>query len=48
MLWCRATARGSKSRPFNPATDMPALVEKAKALGDVALLISIQSSRPCR
>jgi putative DNA primase/helicase len=30
---------GAKSRPFNPATDMPALVEKAKAIGDVALLI---------
>ena len=28
-----------KTRPFNPATDMPALVEKAKAIGDVALLI---------
>jgi hypothetical protein len=25
--------------PFNPATDMLALVEKAKAIGDVALLI---------
>jgi putative DNA primase/helicase len=30
---------GAKSRPFNPATDMPALVEKARAIGDVALLI---------
>ena len=30
---------GAKSRPFNPATDMLALVEKAKAIGDVALLI---------
>jgi putative DNA primase/helicase len=30
---------GAKSRPFNPATDMPALVEKAAAIGDVALLI---------
>ena len=30
---------GAKSRPFNPATDMPALVERAKAIGDVALLI---------
>jgi hypothetical protein len=29
----------AKSRPFNPATDMLALVEKAKAIGDVALLI---------
>jgi putative DNA primase/helicase len=27
---------GAKSRPFNPATDMLALVEKAKAIGDVA------------
>jgi putative DNA primase/helicase len=30
---------GAKSRPFNPATDMPALVKKTKAIGDVALLI---------
>jgi putative DNA primase/helicase len=30
---------GKESRPFNPASDMPALVEKAKAIGDVALLI---------
>jgi putative DNA primase/helicase len=30
---------GAKSRPFNPATDMPALVEKARTIGDVALLI---------
>jgi hypothetical protein len=30
---------GAKSRPFNPATDMPALVEKARAIGDVALLV---------
>jgi putative DNA primase/helicase len=30
---------GAKSRPFNPATDMLALVEKAKAIGDVVLLI---------
>ena len=30
---------GAKSRPFNPATDMAALIEKAKAIGDVALLI---------
>jgi AAA domain len=30
---------GGKSRPFNPATDMPALVEKARAIGNVALLI---------
>jgi putative DNA primase/helicase len=30
---------GAKARPFNPASDMPALVEKAKAIGDVALLI---------
>jgi putative DNA primase/helicase len=28
-----------ESRPFNPASDMPALVEKARAIGDVALLI---------
>ena len=34
-----AIPAGAKSRPFNPATDMPALVEKAKAIGDVALLI---------
>ena len=39
---------GAKSRPFNPATDMPGLVERAKAIGDVALLILIPSSRPCR
>ena len=30
---------GAKSRPFNPSIDMPALVEKAKAIGDVDLLI---------
>jgi putative DNA primase/helicase len=30
---------GAKSRPINPATDMPALVEKARAIGDVALLV---------
>jgi putative DNA primase/helicase len=30
---------GAKSRPFNPATDMLALVAKARAIGDVALLI---------
>jgi putative DNA primase/helicase len=30
--------RGKESRPFNPATDMLVLVEKAKAIGDVALL----------
>jgi putative DNA primase/helicase len=30
---------GAKSRPFNPATDMPGLVVKAKGIGDVALLI---------
>ena len=30
---------GAKSRPFNPATDMPALVAKAEAIGDVVLLI---------
>jgi hypothetical protein len=34
-----AIPAGAKSRPFNPATDMPALVEKAKAIGDVALLL---------
>jgi putative DNA primase/helicase len=30
---------GAKSRPFNPATDMPGVVVKAKGIGDVALLI---------
>jgi putative DNA primase/helicase len=35
----QAIPPGAKSRPFNPATDMPALVEKAKAIGDVVLLI---------
>jgi putative DNA primase/helicase len=34
-----AIPAGAESRPFNPATDMPALVEKAKAIGDVALLV---------
>jgi putative DNA primase/helicase len=34
-----AIPAGAKSRPFNPAVDMPALVEKAKAIGDVDLLI---------
>jgi len=34
-----AIPAGAKSRPFNPAIDMPALVEKAKAIGDVDLLI---------
>lgn len=30
---------GQKARPFNPATDMPELIDAAKAIGDVALLI---------
>ena len=30
---------GGKPRPFNPATDLPALVAKAEAIGDVVLLI---------
>ena len=34
-----AIPSGAEARPFNPATDMPALVERAKAIGDVALLI---------
>jgi hypothetical protein len=31
--------KNGKLRPFNPATDMPGLIEAAKALGDVAFLI---------
>jgi putative DNA primase/helicase len=30
---------GAKSRPFNPAIDMPALTEKVEAIGNVVLLI---------
>jgi hypothetical protein len=30
---------GSKPRPFNPATDLPALEDKTKTIGNVALLI---------
>lgn len=30
---------GAKARPFNPATDMPGLVLKAKEIGNVVLLI---------
>jgi putative DNA primase/helicase len=29
---------GAKPRPFNPATDLPALVKKAEEIGDVAIL----------
>jgi putative DNA primase/helicase len=35
----QARPSDGKPRPFNPATDMPALVAKAEAIGDVALLI---------
>jgi putative DNA primase/helicase len=35
----QARPAGGKPRPFNPATDMPALVAKAEAIGDVVLLI---------
>jgi hypothetical protein len=35
----RAILPGAESRPFYPATDMLALVEKENAIGDVALLI---------
>jgi len=35
----QAISPGAKSRPFNPATDMLALVAKAAAIGDVVLLI---------
>jgi putative DNA primase/helicase len=34
-----AIPQGAKSRPFNPATDMQALVAKAEAIGNVGLLI---------
>jgi putative DNA primase/helicase len=34
-----AIPAGAKSRPFNPAFDMHALVEKAQEIGDAALLI---------
>lgn len=34
-----AVLKGAKPRPFNPATDMPALVEKVRAIGDVALMV---------
>jgi len=39
---------GMKPRPFNPATDLPALIEKAKTIGDVALFIidSVVSAVP--
>ena len=39
---------GMKPRPFNPAADLPALIEKAKAIGDVALFIidSVVSAVP--
>lgn len=39
---------GMKSRPFNPATDLDALIAKAKAIGDVALFIidSVVSAVP--
>jgi putative DNA primase/helicase len=30
---------GGKPGPFNPATDLPGLVEKAKAIGNVTMLI---------
>jgi putative DNA primase/helicase len=35
----QARPPGGKPRPFNPATDMSALVAKAEAIGDIALLI---------
>jgi putative DNA primase/helicase len=35
----QAIPPGAKARPFNPAIDMPDLVERAKAIKDVALLI---------
>jgi putative DNA primase/helicase len=35
----QAREKEGKIRPFNPATDMPALQAKIKAIGDVALLI---------
>ena len=35
----QARPPSGKPRPFNPATDMPALVAKADAIGDIVLLI---------
>ena len=35
----QARPPSGKPRPFNPATDMPALITKAEAIGDIVLLI---------